>query len=341
MPVQAVWTLTLKSGLTAPPSFSGSQAFLPLEGGQLAAYDLERGDPRWTVEAGATAAPTAGGGMVFVASSDEIVSFDMDTGVVVWRLPADVAGAPLVWENGWLITATTSGELLALRAADGQQIWRLALGAPLTAPPTLAGDRVFLPVRDGRVIALQIESGSPLWERRLGGPPGELLALDSRLYVGSVDNYFYCLSSETGAPLWRWRTGADVVGRPAADDRRVYFVSLDNVLRALDQRSGAQIWRRALTFRPTGGPSIVRDALILTGLSPGLRLFSVQNGNPAGDIETAGTTAARLYLLDEPVLPSIVVATTGPDGAEVRRLERRVEPTIVPVAPLPNAVKDF
>jgi hypothetical protein len=121
----------------------------------------------------------------------------------------------------------------------------------------------------------------------------------------------------------------------------VYFVSLDNVLRAMDQRSGAQVWRRALTFRPTGGPSIVRDVLVLTGLSPGLRLFSIGNGNPAGDIETAGTIAARLHLLEQTLLPSIVVATTSPDGAEVRRLERRVEPSIVPIAPLPNAVKSF
>ena len=95
-----------------------------------------------------------------------------------------------------------------------------------------------MPVDDGRVVALQVESGEPVWERRLGGAPNDMLALDDRLYVGSADNFFYCLDADDGEVAWRWRTGADVIGAPVADDRRVYFVSLDNVLRALDLRRG-------------------------------------------------------------------------------------------------------
>jgi outer membrane protein assembly factor BamB len=342
MPVQTAWTLTLENGLAAPPSFSGTRGYLPIEGGRLAAYDLDRGDPAWTVEQTVTSAPAVGDGLVFVAGSDELLALAEDTGTVAWRVAsAETTGSPLAWNNGWLVAVTSSGELLALRASDGHLIWKRALGAPLSAPPSLAGDRIYAPVKDGRLIALLLESGEPIWERRLGGAPGEPLAIDTRVYVGSVDNFFYCLSSENGTPLWRWRTGADVLGRPAADARRVYFVSLDNVLRAMDQRSGAQVWRRALPFRPTGGPSMVHNVLILSGLSPGLRVFAIDSGNPAGDIEAAGTVAARPHLLDHTLLPSIVVATTSAQGAEVRRLERRIEPQIVPVAPLPNVVKSF
>jgi fructose-1,6-bisphosphatase I len=43
------------------------------------------------------------------------------------------------------------------------------------------------------------------------GPQTTLvLALDARLYVGSTDNFLYCLNSRDGRIEWRWRTGADV-----------------------------------------------------------------------------------------------------------------------------------
>ena len=77
---------------------------------------------------------------------------------------------------------------------------------------------------------------------------------------------------------WRWRTGGDIVGRAAVDERRVMFVSLDNILRALDRESGVQQWRRPLAGRPTSGPQIVDDMVLVSGVSPVLRAFNIGEG---------------------------------------------------------------
>ena len=61
--------------------------------------------------------------------------------------------------------------------------------------------------RYGRVVALEVSNGTQVWERRLGGPPNDMLALDDRIYVGSDDNFFYCLLASNGDVAWRWRTG--------------------------------------------------------------------------------------------------------------------------------------
>ena len=142
--------------------------------------------------------PAAGEGLVFIAEPEALAALREADGSEAWRLPlTERLAAPLVWDNGWLIAATASGTLLALRGLDGDLVWRRDLGSPLSAPPALAADRVYAPAKDGRIIALRVDTGEPLWERRLGGAPSEMLALDDRLYVGSDDNFFYCLDGRT------------------------------------------------------------------------------------------------------------------------------------------------
>ena len=128
------------------------------------------------------------------------------------------------------------------------------------ASATIADDRVYVPMTDGRIVALQIETGEPVWEHRLGGAPNEIQATSDFVYAGSTDNYFYALRARDGLIAWRWPTGGNVVGRPVVDNRLVYFVSFDNVLRALDKNTGNQRWKRPLAFRPTRGLVVMGEA---------------------------------------------------------------------------------
>jgi outer membrane protein assembly factor BamB len=340
-PVRTIWTLALNTALAAPPAFSGTLALFPIEGDELAAYDLSNGSRRWTAATRSRSAPAIGDGLVFLAEPDSVTALSEEDGLVRWRLPFEEALAvPLVWDNGWLIAGAASGDVLAFRAVDGHLVWRRSIGARLSAAPALAADRIYLPTEDGRVVALRIDTGEEIWQRRLGGPANDILALEDRIYVGSDDNFFYCLRARGGEVDWRWRTGGDVVGRAAADEERVYFVSFDNVLRALDRRSGAQRWMRALPLRPTTGTVVAGRAVIVGGLSPTLLGYGVVDGTPAGEIAMAGEIAAPPHALDAPdvAAPRIVaVARDIAKGATVIAVERSVEPPNAPMQPLPNA----
>ena len=140
-----------------------------------------------------------------------------------------------------------------------------------------------------------------VWERRLGGPPSDILVAGDRLYVGSRDNFLYCLRAIDGRVDWRWRTGADVTGLPVADDRRVYFVSLDNVLRALDRRRGSAGWKRTLPLRPTQRPArgvAMRSSSLDSRQAYGR--FASANGAPAGDVPTTPDVAAPPHVVPGP-----------------------------------------
>jgi outer membrane protein assembly factor BamB len=342
---KATWTVAMNGSLAAPPTFNGARAYVPLDEDRLVAYDLNEGADVWTVKANVRSQPASGDGLVFVVENDALVALRATDGSLKWRLRfAEPLAVPLVWDNGWLIAAGTSGVVHAFRASDGNLIWQRDIGAPARARPALAADRVYLPTADRRIVALRVDTGAPLWERRLGGALNDALALDDRIYVGSDDNYLYCLKTSDGEVDWRWPTGADVIGLPAADSGLVYFVSLDNTLRGLDRKSGNQRWKRPMPLRPNVGPMKAGEWLIVSGVAPTLRAYYAKDGRPAGDVATDGELAAPPYFLDQPDGQAVIVVTRNiAKGAVLSALSRVIAPppppttapASTPTAPVP------
>jgi outer membrane protein assembly factor BamB len=339
-PLRTIWTLPLNRATAAPPSFDGSKGFFPIAGGQLVAYDLAKGVRLWIADIATAVQPAVGDGLVFIATSTDIVALGQADGVERWRLA--LAGgelsAPLVWDNGWLIAASDAGNILALSGLDGRTVWQRDIGAPLHARPALAADRVYLPVSNGHVVALQVTDGTVLWERRLGDMPNEILAFDDRLYVGSDDKYFYCIGAN-GVVVWRFRTGAAIVEKPDFDARRVYFVSRDNILRGMNRHTGAQEWRRSLPFRVRNGPVVIGSVVSIGGTQPTLHTFQTANGQPSTDITVPAAIVAAPYVArwDESSLPEIFIVCQDLDkGATVIRMARSFEPQVIPLNSVPG-----
>lgn len=321
--------VNLEAAPAAQAGLDASAAYVPLRDGRLVAVDLTRGTVRWSIDLATTFAPVTGDGLIFVSGEDRLTALDADA-AVRWRLPMPGGfAAPLFWDAGWLIAGTPGGEVLCIRAADGQVLWTRQLGSPLGARASIAADRVYLPLNDGRLVALALASGEPAWEHQLGDTPGPALVLEERLFVGSKDRFFYCLSTRDGDRKWRWRTGGHIVGAPVVDTERVYFTSLDNVLRALDRNNGSQQWKRGLPLRPSGGPLLVGRILFIAGIAAEVRAYRVDDGSPAGQFEVPMELAAPPQLMpdDIPELTGILLLTlTG----ELQVLRRQLEPAIVP-----------
>lgn len=339
-PIRASWSIEVK-GIAGSPGFSTTRAYVPIDDGRLAAFDLVRGRTLWTITAPTTAAPVADEALVLLTMDMSLRALHAASGVDAWRAELEApASTSLSLRAGWLLVPDETGGVAAFRASDGSRIWDRKIGSPASAPPTIDGVRVYVPTRDGRVLALGVTDGRPLWERRLGGAAEEILAVDGRLYVGSKDNYFYSLDAEHGGVRWRWRTGGDIVGAPVADQDRVYFVSLDNVVRALDLRSGAQRWRRALPNRPGAGPRLAAGSLLVWSLGGAVQALATKDGAHAGELERRGLLAGPLHVVEPPdvPLPAVVRVTRSLEGSAVTALVRDVEPKIVPLTPLPNPI---
>lgn len=324
-PVEIRWGQDLASAPLAPPITDGQIVVLLLRDATLACIGVADGKVRWRVPTTSTLAPAVGAGVV-VAVADAIESLDPATGSAAWRtpLPSPPATPPLV-RAGWVVQPLESGEVVALSEADGTQVWRATLGARARVTPAVDGDLVFVGLDDGRIVALEVKTGTERWSQRIGGAIAGLFAIDGRVFVGGRDNFFHTLSQPDGLLLWKWRAGADVVGAPAVDESNVYFSSLDNVLRALDRRNGSQRWKAGLLVRPTSGPMILSNTIIVGGLATDVRGVSAKDGKPNGraalDLELIVPPAAVHRQL--PQLSGLLVVNAA---GTIRLLMPRIEP---------------
>jgi outer membrane protein assembly factor BamB len=323
--------LPLGAPPAAPAALDGETAYVPLRTGKLVAIDLAAGRVRWTADIAASAAPAAGGGLVFVPQADGLAALAAD-GSQRWQLP--VAGgfsAPLLWMGGWLVAAANNGDVLCLRANDGHIVWTARVTSPVHGRPALTADRVYVSLEDGRVVALDLATGAVMWEQTLGGMPGPVLALDDRIFVGSADKFFYCLDADGGKRKWRWRMGAGIIGVPVLDHQHVYFVALDNVLRALHRWNGSQRWKQGVPVRPSGSPLLAGSILYVAGVAAELYAYRADSGEPAGKFAAPAELGSppQLARAEMDLLSAIVLVTRGGD---LQVLRRRIEPAIVPLA---------
>jgi len=338
----AFWTADLPAPPLPAAACNGAQVYVALRNGRLVALSLTSGQQRWEAELAPSWAPAAGDGLVFVGAQQSILALSASDGSVQWRVPiSSDLSAPLLWDTGWLLGGTEHGDLIAIRARDGEKLWQQPVGSPVRATPALAADRVYVSLADGRVVALELQTGNTVWERKLGDTPTDILALDDRLFVGSKDNYFYCLARKNGKVKWRWRTGGDIVGMPAIDRQRVYFLSLDNLLRALDRGNGNQRWKVPLGTRPSSSPIEYDGTLLVAGLTGEIRAYSAKDGAPAGGLAAPAEFAAPpLLTAATSSIGRALVVVTGPGQVVAYRpgdapLISHPLPNLAPQLPLP------
>jgi outer membrane protein assembly factor BamB len=331
------WTVSLTTPAAAAPGFDQQMAYVPLQGGDMLAIDLNEGQVRWTVDLRTAFTPATGDGLVFVAIDELVVSLDQPTGRTLWRTPigAPLSG-PLFWDGGWVFASTTGGELVAMRAEDGAIVWRHPLGAAISVTPSTSEDRLYLALADKSLAAVDIETGQLLWQFALNEDATGLLATEDQLLVGTRANRLHSISLDRGRIRWSQRAGADVIGAPIADEDNIYFVAFDNVLRALSRRNGNLRWSRNLPSRPSGGVLRINDVVLVPFSTNDIGAYLVTTGAPAFTIQAVGELASSPFLRDDARVTEPRLIAMSREGA-LQGFAPRVEPPPAPLAELPGA----
>ena len=128
----------------------------------------------WSAELGPVDFPlvvqTAGATVGLASSAGEVSLFDARSGEQLWRV---AVGTPLTAGVGHdgrsAAVVTTENELVLLQ--DGKVLWRQRLPAPSFTPPLVAGGRVFVLSADRSVSAFDGQSGRRIWNQTRTGEP--------------------------------------------------------------------------------------------------------------------------------------------------------------------------
>jgi len=231
---------------------------------QLFAVSIGQGDSR---RARITAEPVVAGGVIYTLDAAARVTATGVNGAPVWATDVtpgndnatDASGGGVSVADGIVFVTTGFGELTALDAASGREIWTQDLDAPGTSAPTAKDGIVYVVARNSAAWALDANTGRIQWQ--LGGAPsignfagGAGVAVAGDLAVFPFPSGEVIATFPEGGTR-RWGTTisgerlgraaaliSDIAGDPVIADGRVYVGNFGGQLAALDSFSGDRIW---------------------------------------------------------------------------------------------------
>jgi len=219
-------------------SFDEGRIYAHSGGKFFVALDAATGTEIWrtTVLIPFHGAPTASGGRIYVSSDDnELLALDMATGAVQWTYQGIVESARLLTSPspavlGDIVVAPfASGELVALRAQNGNPIWSDSLtrsgnSTALSAINDVAGSPVILDgvvyamSHSGVLVAVELRTGERLWTLPAGGLHTPWVVGDY-LYVVTTEAEVVCVNRLTGTISWI--TSLDLFENPNRRKNRI------------------------------------------------------------------------------------------------------------------------
>ncbi|MEM9579766.1 MAG: PQQ-binding-like beta-propeller repeat protein [Pseudomonadota bacterium] len=240
--------------------------------GKLTALDPSSGAEIWVqdLDAPATSAPSASGGLVYVVAGDNVAwAINAKNGKVVWQLDGNsdngnVSGgpAPAVGDD-LVVLSFGSGEVQGAFKKGGLRRWDAVVAgqrrgiavntvSDITGDPVIVGNTVFAGSHQGRIVALNADSGVRLWTAK-DGAVSPIWPAGGSIFAVTDRNELVRLDAETGTRIWGTklpffvredrRRRVEIVAHygPVIAGGRILVASNDGLVRSFDPVNGKQI----------------------------------------------------------------------------------------------------
>jgi outer membrane protein assembly factor BamB len=206
--------------------------------------------------------------------------------------------SPIVWKG--LVYVACSDSIIALCTATGEIVWRFGIDSGVTNPlgisaPTVAGNKVYVPCKKGRLYALDSNSGDICWIAETCGEPRSPVAVENYVYAAVTDSFLYCLKADDGVLCWKIDTGSKVFNSPTPY-RDLLLLGTGDGLHVYERSNRRIKWQSDYGMGAVIGSPTVNDGIVYALNSNGL-LFAhrVENGKPVWEwpaIRLGGITGA-------------------------------------------------
>ena len=269
----------LEGGFGGGLAVSGGRLFVASGYRTVSALDAATGNVVWTqaVDVPLHSAPTVAANRVYVIDLDnQIIALNAQTGAQEWSYrgivePARVmrASSPAV-SGDTVIAPFSSGEVVALRASNGQPVWTQVLSRTsrtnalseirdIAGRPAVSRGVVYAVSHSGLLSAMDVRTGQPAWQLPLTGVNAPWVAGDV-VYAVSKAGELTVINRQDGQVYWirdinegrtrtegGWffgvgkRTVRPVWSGPILASNRLILVNSDGKAVAYDHKTGQEV----------------------------------------------------------------------------------------------------
>jgi len=274
-----------RDGFGGGLAFDDGRIYAATGAAEVVVLDARNGEVIWrrSTAGPVRSAPTVADGRVFVVTVDNrIQAFTTEDGSELWSSSgiAETAGllgsASPAYSQGVVLAPFSSGELIALKAENGRQVWAESLTSvrrvdsvselsDVRGLPVIFRGYAFATGHSGQTAAINMLSGNRVWDQEFGGINTPWVAGDF-LFLVSNENELICLLAGDGRVRWvrelarfadpEERTIPVVWAGPVLAGERLYLVNSLGRLVVVSPFTGETIEERELPG-PTTLPPVV------------------------------------------------------------------------------------
>ena len=161
--------------------------------------------------------------------------------------------------GGMLFIGNYAGEVIALSADNGKEVWRKQLKGEISSVPQSNGQVVAVQTMNGKLFVLDAKTGAELWFFENSPPILTLrgsaapLVTDSAIYAGFANGRLMAFNPSNGLILWEQRIAmpkgrselermVDIHASPLIKDGILYVGTYQGRIAAVARGTGANVW---------------------------------------------------------------------------------------------------
>jgi len=232
---------------------------------QISKFNIAKGSSK---NAFLLSSPIIVNGKIYSLGSDsKVKSYDLKTKKRLWQKDMSMKkeqkkegfGGGISYENGMIFVTNGFGNVIAMNANTGEEIWKINIRIPIRSAPISFDNKVYVISHDNQVFAINSLNGDILWNHRGILESASVLSSNSvsidggLVFVPYSSGEIYAIRSLNGSVVWTdtlARTGSStslseinsITARPVTDNGRMISISHAGRMISVDISSGERLW---------------------------------------------------------------------------------------------------
>jgi outer membrane protein assembly factor BamB len=295
---QIAWSASVGDGVESyysqlQPVADSINVYVASRDGDVEAFNRRTGKSLWSVDFSGlevnknnrsvlfSGGLSQGANSLFVGTENgQVLSIDKDDGKLQWikSVVGEVVASP-IYAGGSVVVHTTRGNLSALDAATGEEIWTLTNKQPKltlrgSGTPSISQGGIVYGRADGIVAVALLATGQPLWRLPIARPHGateldRLVDVDMKpvifngvVYILAYNGNLVAIDLLKGQQLW----SQDLAGYTdiAISGPTIYLTDSRGHVFALNREDGRKIWEnKELAYRNVTGVTVANEYIVV------------------------------------------------------------------------------